>query len=284
MATTKRAAKQPQFVPEAAQPGRAYRSTSIQWGLISLPVDLFSQTEQQKTPRSSFVKAEDGSFHPAGKQDYDKTTGDKIDSADIVKGVEVDGKVIEISDEELKLSTEYGQSRLLGFLDHSQIYQDPNMVLTNHYQVRPSLQRVGNRDRRVNHQAEKVFGLLKEGLANANKVALLELSVQDGAAHKLGILDHNGTIKILVSQELVRIQRPVYEVEVNQDELKLIDDLIRRDTLKVVPEFHDDSIQKIRELVDLKSKGKALPRVAAAKEKENEGTDMMAALQASLRK
>lgn len=282
--TTKRPAKgQPVFVAEASVSTKAYRSTAIQWGLVSLQVDLFSSLDSnQGSARSQWVKVDD-SYHQVGVQTYDKITGDVVNKEDIVKGVLDEGKVILVSDEELKLQTEYGQTRLVGFLDAADVYENPVCVFTHSYQVRPSLQKVG-RDRRVNQQAEHLFDLLRDRLKANGVVAVLEMVMQDGGSAKEGILDHNGVFKLIAPQGAVRQEKPLGESPISPDEAKMVDQLIKKDLLSGLPPHRDDSYEKLMKIVELKKAGKSLPAAVSETKKADDQGDLMSLLQASLKK
>lgn len=286
MMATKKAARLPLFVPEAGPPTRAYRSTTIQWSLMSLPVNIYASVDSaQKGGRNSWVMAEDGkSYHPVGVQPFDKTTEKAVDKADVVKGVEVEGKVILISDEELNLTTEYGMSKLLKFVPRNAVYDNPHIVLTNHYQIRPAMQKVG-REYRTNQQTEHLFGLLRDRLETNQVVAVLEMTMQDGGAPKMGVLDHHGNLKLMAPQDAIRQQRPLFESEIDPAEAKLIDQLIKKDLAPEVPAFHDQSKTKLNELIQLKLAGKALPTAAPpAETKEGAILGIMDLLEQSLKK
>ncbi|NBZ97025.1 MAG: hypothetical protein EBR40_11490, partial [Proteobacteria bacterium] len=61
----------------APAPTRASNSFSIAFGLLNIPVSVYTGTEETAVKRSEFV-AINGEQHPVGRCSYDKVTGEVI--------------------------------------------------------------------------------------------------------------------------------------------------------------------------------------------------------------
>ena len=80
-------------------PVRSFWSGTITFGLVSIPVDLFSAVR----PRQTAMKLIDKSGHALGRQYHCSKEGKKLDNDELVRGYETDyGKMIEITDEEFE--------------------------------------------------------------------------------------------------------------------------------------------------------------------------------------
>ena len=78
---------------------RAVWSGVISFGLVSIPVGLFTATEEHEP---SFHQFAEGSTNRIRYKRIDEGTGDEVDYADIVKGVDVGGgNYVMVTDEEL---------------------------------------------------------------------------------------------------------------------------------------------------------------------------------------
>ena len=74
-------------------------SGSISFGLVSVPVRMFSATESKEL-RFHFLHKDD--LQPIGYDKVRKDTGEHVDPADVVRGFEIEkGKYVPIEDEDL---------------------------------------------------------------------------------------------------------------------------------------------------------------------------------------
>jgi DNA end-binding protein Ku len=91
-------------VPESsdAEPtfvGRAIWSGTITFGLVSIPVDLFSG----ERPRGTSMKMVDASGHPLGRRYFCPKDGKALNQDDLVRGFETrGGKLVVVTDAELE--------------------------------------------------------------------------------------------------------------------------------------------------------------------------------------
>src|ERR1700760_4317003 len=100
---------------------RAVWSGMISFGLVSVPVGLFTATQEHQP---SFHQFAEGSTDRIRYKRVNERTGKEVDFSDIVKGAEVgDGKYVMVSDDELSQIAP-GRSRSLdisAFVDLDEI-------------------------------------------------------------------------------------------------------------------------------------------------------------------
>jgi DNA end-binding protein Ku len=89
----------PKTVHADAGPSRSLWSGTLTFGLVSIPVDLFSAVRGRKTA----MKLVDPKGRPLGRQYYCPKDEQTLSSSDIVRGFETDkGKMLVITEEELE--------------------------------------------------------------------------------------------------------------------------------------------------------------------------------------
>ena len=133
---------------------RAVWSGVISFGLVSVPVGLFTATEEHEP---SFHQFASGTNRIRYKR-VNERTGKEVDYGDIVKGVDVGGgKYVMVTDEELD-QVAPGRSRTLdiaGFVDLDDI--DP-IYFNKTYYLAPA-----------GDESEKTYALLRDAMADANR-------------------------------------------------------------------------------------------------------------------
>src|SRR5690242_12475337 len=93
---------------------RAIWSGSVSFGLVNVPVGLYSATQDHDVHFHQFEK---GTTARIRNQRVNEKTGDEVDYEDIVKGAEVDdGSYVMLTQEELE-SVEPGKSRTIEISD-----------------------------------------------------------------------------------------------------------------------------------------------------------------------
>jgi DNA end-binding protein Ku len=89
----------PEATREPTAPARAFWSGTITFGLVSIPVDLFSAVQ----PRRTAMKMVDAKGQALGRRYYCPKDDTKLSNNDIVRGFETDkGRMIVVTDEELE--------------------------------------------------------------------------------------------------------------------------------------------------------------------------------------
>jgi len=140
---------------------RAIWSGVISFGLVSIPVELYSATEAHEP---TFHQFEKGTTDRIRYQRVNERTGDEVAYPDIVKGADIGGGNYVVLDQDELDSVAPGRSRLLDihtFVDLDDI--DP-IYFNKTYFLGPG-----------NDEASKPYALLRDAMADANKAAIATL-------------------------------------------------------------------------------------------------------------
>src|SRR5215471_9171715 len=115
----------------APNPNRASTSFTLSWGLLNIPVSAFAGTEEVRVARKEFTTNGD----PVGRAVTNKTTGDVIDRADVIKKAEASNGVwVELDDAEIAAATmERGSAVIESFVLAK---NTPQYLTEGLYQVR----------------------------------------------------------------------------------------------------------------------------------------------------
>jgi DNA end-binding protein Ku len=144
----------------------------ISFGLVSIPVGLFTATEEHEP---SFHQFAPGGTDRIRYKRVNERTGREVDYSDIVKGVDVGGGTyVMVSDEELE-HVAPGRSRALeisGFVDLESI--DP-VYFNKAYYLAPS-----------EDATKKTYALLRDAMAKANRAGIATF-VMHGKEHLAAI-------------------------------------------------------------------------------------------------
>lgn len=153
----------------ASTKGMAKTSTRTLWkgaisfGLVHIPIALYSATEQNDL---DFDWLDRRSMDPVGYKRVNKKTGEEIAKEDVVKGIEwEDGRYVILSPEEIaKAYPKTTQTiEIESFIAADDV---PFVYLERPYYVAP-----------VN-KGEKVYALLREALKQTNKVGIATVVIQ----------------------------------------------------------------------------------------------------------
>ncbi|MFZ5520305.1 MAG: Ku protein [Pseudomonadota bacterium] len=102
-------------------PARAIWKGAVTFGLVHIPVALYPLAKRQSL---DFDWLDKRTMHPVGYQRIDKTTGKRVEAADIARGIAVEkGRYVILTDEEIKAarSAAVQEVELLAFVDQGDI-------------------------------------------------------------------------------------------------------------------------------------------------------------------
>jgi DNA end-binding protein Ku len=160
---------------------RAVWSGVISFGLVSIPVGLFTATEEHEP---SFHQFAEGTTDRIRYKRIDERTGDEVDYADIVKGVDVGGgDYVMVTDEELD-QVAPGRSRALVITSFAGLDDIDPIYFNKTYYLAPA-----------GAEAKKPYALLRDAMADANRAGIATL-VMHGKQH-LAAIRASGTTLIL---------------------------------------------------------------------------------------
>jgi len=248
---------------------RALWTGSISFGLVNVPVRLYSAISEHKL-QFHFVHQKDDS--PIGYQKICKKEDKPVPEKEIVKAFEYrKGKYVYMEDEDFEAARVEGYKTIdiTDFVPYEQI--DPIYFAHTYY--------VGPQD-----GAEKVYSLLVKAMEDLELAGIAKFVMRD--RQYLGALRvREGTItleQLYFADEV----RPVEEIKpkrarVEKRELEMAQQLIDSFSGDWKPEQYKDTYRDaLCEVIEAKRKGKEVH--VAAEPEEGQPTDLMTALRASV--
>ena len=251
---------------------RSLWTGSISFGLVNIPVHLYSGTETHQGIDLDMLHKKDHA--PIRYARICRKDGEEIRWDDIVKGYEYqDGDYVVLSQDELD-KTDEKQTRTI---DIQQFVDEPEIdsrYFDKPYYLEPD------------EGAGKAYVLLREALERSGKVALAKFILHE--REHLAAIKPIGNALVLNQMRFptdiragTDLKLPS-DIKISDDEIQLALRLIHQQTKHFAPEdFHDTYTEKIEEMIDEKIKGHKPKKHAKVAEK-TEGKDIMAALKASL--
>lgn len=241
---------------------RAVWSGVISFGLVSVPVGLFTATEEHEP---SFHQFADGTTDRIRYKRVNERTGDEVDYSDIVKGVDVGrGKYVMISEEELD-QVAPGRSRALeisGFADLDQI--DP-IYFNKAYYLAPA-----------GEENKKTYALLRDAMADTNRAGIATF-VMHGKQHLAAIRASGNTLVLetLFFADEVRDAQKMLDnlpgkTSFSKGELSMATRLITAMDQGWKPNrYRDTYTDRVNELIDAKRRGNEVQFAEEAPEATN---------------
>jgi DNA end-binding protein Ku len=249
---------------------RAIWSGTISFGLVNIPVRMFSAIDEHKL-RFHLLHRKDDS--PIGYDKVCKKEEKPVADDEIAKAFEVSkGKYVYFEDEDFEAARVdgYKTMEISDFVPYEEI--DPIYFEKTYY--------LGPQD-----GAEKVYALLVKAMENSELAALGTYIMRD--REHLGCLRvRDGALtleKMFFADEI----RDIKEVKpkkaaVGKEELQMAEELIDRFRGHFKPEKYKDTYTAaLKKIVKAKQQGKEV-HVAPAEEEGAEVTDLMEALKASI--
>ena len=259
----------------APAPSTTVSKQTISWGLINIPVKLFSATEETRVARKQFT-GDDNDLHPVGRQAVDKVTGEVIDQSAIRSfATASDGTLVELTDNEVASITgpSTGVAPIEALVPLSFVGA-PFCVPEKVYQLR------ANADPKLGGSAnERALALLLTALESRQEAALVHLAIRGGVA-KPAVLLPSGDLYVLHYEDAVRARRPLPTIDLTEAELGAAKALLACIPTGL-PTLTNETAERIQEYVDAKAAGTA-PTASSAPEQPTNVPDLLAALQASV--
>lgn len=265
----------------APAPTRATNRIVLRLGLLSLPVQLFTATEDTKpVERHTFHRTTDAEI---GYLKVIKATGKPVASEDVAMKVLVGEKLVELTDEEMLAATagtavDKGDVEIETFVPVAAIGDKYLVDSDRLYQVRPAPRDVGKK-KVPDVQANKVFALMMATLAENGLAALLRVGLRGTARH--AVLMADGYVRFLFYPDEVRAELPIPEVELSDGERAQFGALV--DAIgTTTPDLVNHAREEIAECLAAKAAGLTATPVVVDDESEAEVLDLTAALAASV--
>lgn len=244
---------------------------AISFGLVSIPVKLYSATEERGV-----------SFHQVHREDAGRikyrrvctVCGEEVPYSDIAKGYELPtGEVIVLTDEDfadLPLSS----SRSVDVLKFVPLEDVDPIYFAKSYYLEPD------------GQGAKPYVLLREALEKSGQVAVVKIALRQ--REQLATLRvRNGVfvLETMLWPDEVRVPDFGFldeDIEVRPQELEMATSLIEQMTGDFQPEEYSDAYREaLQKVIEAKAEGR---EVVQPEEPEEESTvvDLMSALRASV--
>ena len=247
---------------------RAIWSGSISFGLVSVPVRMYSATESKEL-RFHFLDRRDMS--PIGYEKVSKESGDTVPQDEIIRGFEIQkGQYVPIEDEDLdRLDIELTHSiDICDFVDLDEI--DP-IYFRKAYYLLPQ------------EGAEKPYRLLTRALDETGKVGIAKVVIRN-KQHLAALRPYDGILVLETMYYADEIRRPEAvdgDARLQKPEVEMAKSLIENLSEPFKPEKYDDNYRKeLLDLIKAKAKGRDLPE--PKEEEDGEVVDLMAALRESV--
>lgn len=253
---------------------RAIWSGAISFGLVSVPVKLYSAVSR-KTVRFNQLDSE---TNTRVKQKRVNAEGEEVSYDQIVKGYEIakDSYVIVTDDELASLSPK--ATRMIDisdFVDESEI--DPIFYDSAYYLAPEEL-------------ARKSYALLAEAMEDAGRVAIASF-VMRTKQYLVAIRPSNGALMMstmvyadeVVAKDDIPGLEDLDEFDATEAELAMASQLIDSLTADFEPERYEDGYrQEVLDLLEAKAAGEVTAIEAPAAAEEEGVVDLLAALEASV--
>ena len=252
---------------------RAIWSGAISFGLVNIPVKLFSAVSK-KTVRFHQIDAESGG---RVRQKRVGPDGEEIPYEQIVKGYEIGpDRYVTITPEELE-SLEPEKTRTIDIEDFVDLEEIDPIFYDHPYYLAPDT------------GAGKAYRLLVDAMEDSGKVAIARVVLRS-KEHLVAIRPRNGALAMetmLFADEVIPADS-LDELETDGDmktsdrELTMAKQLIESLTSDFEPEkYRDEYRERVLDLIERKAQGETVV-IEAPAEEPKKVPDLMAALEASI--
>jgi DNA end-binding protein Ku len=251
---------------------RSIWTGTISFGLVSIPVRMFTATESKEL-KFHFLHKDD--LVPIGYDKVRKDTGEHVDPDEIVRGFELEkGQFVPITDDDLdRVDVELTRSiDICDFVDLEEI--DPIYFRKGYY----LLPQAG---------AEKPYQLLVQALEETGKVAVAKVVIRK-KQHLACVRTYEGALLLETMYFADEVRKPealdgdVKGATLQKAELEMARSLVENLSEPFDPSKYDDTYRKeLLDLIKAKAKGMDLPE---PREEEAQVVDLMEALRESVQR
>lgn len=248
---------------------RAIWSGSVSFGLVNIPVKLYSATNS-KTLELDMLHKKD--LSPIRYAKVCRKDGHEIPYEEIVKGYEYeDGDYIVLSNEDFEKAN-VRKTKTIDIVDFAKEQEIDPIFFEKPYYLEPE------------KGAAKAYILLREALKKSKKVGIAKFVIRN--REHLGIVKPEGDILVLnqmrFQEEIRRPELKIPKEDVSEKEISMALAFIDQLTEPFKPdEYKDTYMEELKKLIEEKSRGKT-PKPKGALPKPTEVDDLMAALKKSL--
>ncbi|MEM6531379.1 MAG: Ku protein [Myxococcota bacterium] len=250
---------------------RAIGTGTVSFGLVSIPIKLYSTNKTTKQLSFNLIDSETGSRL---KQQYINADGDVVPRDQMVKGYEfAKGQYVTFTEEELK-SAEAAASKSLDIIEFVPHNTVDWIFIDKSYYLGPD------------KGGDKAYRLLSDAMRQSGRVALAKYAAR-GKQHIVMIAPHERGLamqQLRYSDEVRRFDEvPFEDSDVSEAELKLATQLIDQIASDAFnPDAYEDEVKaRLEEMIQNKVDGKEIT-APAQEEPQAQIVDLMQALKASI--
>lgn len=252
---------------------RSIWTGAISFGLVNIPVKLYSAVEHKATQMHLLHKE---TLSPIRYKRWCDECEEEVAWNDIVKGVEVGkGRYVVLTDQELNAIKPEKSNRInvIEFIDSSKI--DP-ILFDHHYFVGPEVAK------------DKPYFLFQEALARSGRIAVAQFVMRTKEYMCVIRPYRDGLVLTTLNyayeiRDIMQIEELRSRATITSKEMELADQLIGKITAKNfdIKEFRDTFAEGLKQILDRKIAGEKITVVKQKKLKTSE-KNLIEALKASL--
>src|SRR3954451_24494390 len=252
---------------KGASVARAIWSGVISFGLVSVPVRMYTATESKEL-KFHFLDRRD--MAPIGYDKVNKETGESVPADEIIRGFEVDkGRFVELTEEDIdRLDVELTHS--IDICDFVSIDDIDPLYFRKAYYLMPQ------------EGAEKPYRLLVKALEETGRVAIAKIVIRN--KQHLSCVRPAGKTLVLETMyyaDEVRQPEDAPAPQVREAEVEMAKSLIENLASKWDPNrYHDQYRNQLLDLLEKKAEGEPLPE--RQEDTGGEVIDLMDALRQSV--
>jgi DNA end-binding protein Ku len=255
---------------------RAIWTGSVSFGLVNVPVGLFSATQDHDVHFHQFEK---GTKSRVRNLRVNEKTGDEVDYSDVVKGAELDdGGYVMITQEELE-SVEPTKSRTIDISDFVEASEIDPIHYQKSYYLAPT-----------DDSAKKAYTLLVKAMDKAERIGVATF-VMRGRQY-LAAIRPSGNVLVLETMFFAdEVRDPAKELDqlptrakVSDKDLGMAVKLIKAMTSEWDPKnYRDTYTERVQKLIAARKKDREVVLPEYDEDDEGKVVDLLEALQASIK-
>jgi DNA end-binding protein Ku len=247
---------------------------SLSFGLVNVPIGVYPATQDKSIHFNQFER---GTADRIRYKKVNERTGKEVESANIVKGVDLGGEEYVILDENELAAAEPERSRYIEITDFVSLNEIDPVYFNTTYYLAPEGETAG-----------KAYALLRQAMQDSGKVAIATF-VMRNKEYLVAIRPEADVLALETMYFADEVRSPVNELpnlpnaeQPSEREVKMAELLIESMEGSWDPSrYHDTHRQRVEALIEEKRQGRTI--VATAAEPASKVVDLMAALSASIK-
>ena len=253
---------------------RAIWTGSVSFGLVNVPVGLYSATQDHDVHFHQFEK---GTSSRIRYERVNEDTGDEVAYSDIVKGAEVGDGYVMLTQEELE-AIEPGRSRTIDISDFVEASEIDPIYYQKSYYLAPS-----------DETGKKAYRLLVQAMDKADRIGVATF-VMRGKQYLAAIRPADGVLVLETMHFADEVRDPAEELDqlpaktkVGAKDLKMAVSLVESLTTSWEPKnYRDTYTERVEQLIEAKKKNREIVAPETTEETSGKVVDLLEALQASV--